>query len=732
MRKGRRTAPRAAAGGAGLALLLAVSLVSAPALTDAEAQGIDLYVSSTALDGTSVIEFENRSGKSMGRAVIWLPSDVALESFKGEDGWTGTENVRGIVVFTADSPTGHDGTVKFGLKTDQAKPRINWEVFDTDGGKIGTGVSKPADMWPVLPTKVEEPAEEDPVAEEPAEDPNTIHGFSSFRLVPDKPSVGDSIRVVGMSFTPDRQLDLHIGDAKAATFNTDAQGNFLITSKVPADTEPARIDFAVTDDAGNRKAVTVRVNAAEVRVAPPAPATAVPLTINGLPETVHRGDILRISGTATPEGTVTAEITGPDGSAVTAEPRSVDAEGVWSFETMVSHDSAYGRYEAVITDGASTINRSWNVESSKTIEIVPTTLKFEPGDLMVFNGTAVPGEPIEFVLENPLGVEVFTDVVGVDGSGHARFTYQTETSSPEGTYVLLAKQKDSTEIILTGLGELPKEHIVAKMDKVNYKKSEVATIRIDGPASATISMLIIDPSDKRKFSDNQIRLQPDGKLEYSLDLKDYASGVYTLVLSRANTKTTEVFSVGLKTGSGDISLTTTKTTYRSNDPILVLGETNGNVLITVGLIDPDGNIVKEKNTFTNKDGRISEGSFRIPSDAKSGIWKIKASSGSNFETTDLEVVAAVREGIHVTIDGTENIPAVGKVVNFHVLGAKNTVKIEITDSEGVTVGDTVTFPATPGGEVKQPWPIPKDLSPGTYTITASDAHSRHSADFVLE
>ena len=459
----------------------------------------------------------------------------------------------------------------------------------------------------------------------------------------------------------------------------------------------------------------------------------IPLTINGLPDTLHRGDVISITGTAEPDSTITSQIIGPEGNIIQAEPISVNFDGKWSFETIIPQDTPFGRYEAIVTDGTGTTEVSWDVESSKIIDIIPATLKFEPGDLMTFNGTALPNEPVEFVLKNPQGVEIFSDIIQVDDSGKVGFTYQTEQSTQEGTYILLAKQKDSTEIIVAGLGELPKEQIVATLDKTNYKKTDIAKINIDGPPSATLTLLIIDPSDKEKFIDSEVILQPDGKLQYELDLNDYASGVYTMVISRANSKTTEVFSVGLQLGSGQIEIRTTKNTYEINDPILILGETNPNVLVTVQMIDPDGIVVREKETFTSNEGRISESTFRIPSDAKAGIWQIKASSGPNFATVDLEIVATVQEGMIVIVDGIKKIPGYSDVVYYHILGAQNTVQIWILDDAGNEITpQPLTSRASQDGEINQPWPIPRDLPPGTYTVLASDAFNSANATFVLD
>ena len=48
------------------------------------------------------------------------------------------------------------------------------------------------------------------------------------------------------------------------------------------------------------------------------------------------------------------------------------------------------------------LEKQWSVESDKVIIIDSCyKLKFEPGEVMKFNGTALPNKPIEFILEDP-------------------------------------------------------------------------------------------------------------------------------------------------------------------------------------------------------------------------------------------------------------------------------------------------------------------------------------------
>ena len=250
-----------------------------------------------------------------------------------------------------------------------------------------------------------------------------------------------------------------------------------------------------------------------------------------------------------------------------------------------------------------------------------------------------------------------------------------------------------------------------------------------GKASEIISLLIIDPSDKPKGDAVSITLQPDGRGTYPLDLKGYTSGVYTAVISKGSVQSSEIFAVGLQTGSGEIKINTTKIDYLPGDPILILGDTGVNVLLTITLIDPDGNEVKVKESFSDKNGKISESSFRIPSDAKPGTWTINAKSGSNFDIAEIEVLATLQEGMQVSVEEGDEIPGLGKTIIIKVVGAKQTVEIEVIASDGEIIAE-LEIQASAQGEINSPWPIPKDTEPGIYTVRADDA--RDSAETTFE
>ena len=216
-----------------------------------------------------------------------------------------------------------------------------------------------------------------------------------------------------------------------------------------------------------------------------------------------------------------------------------------------------------------------------------------------------------------------------------------------------------------------------------------------------------------------------------MDLKGYSSGVYTAILSKGSAKSTEIFTVGLQTGSGAIEISTTKLNYEPGESVLVLGNAKPNTLLKLTMTDGKGNIVKEIDAFADKNGKITEDSFRIPSGAKQALWKITATSGSNFATTEIEIVTVKKEGLLVSVEKSPPIQGVGQALIIKVLGGQQTVNIEIISDEGKVI-EELSFPASKDGKIIQPWIVPPDTEPGTYTFKAKDAYNSAETTFEIK
>jgi len=705
-----------------LSILLVSSLLSVAMLDNVEALEKPVTAKSVGFEKTTIVEFENTGNTDVQTFRLWLGSDFSFKSFKTEKGWTGQKTPQGVLVFSTEIPVKPGESVKFGIKTDKEKPGINWKALDKTDEQIEIGKTLVSDL----------PEPEKKTSEPTTKSDDGILSDSTFRLIPEKPKVGSTIRVTGDSFGANHELDFYLDKKKLDSFETDGDGNFIFTTQIPEDENPVRVEFIIKDKQGNEKLISLRLGESEDRL---AMSDDIPLRILNPPSVVNPGQVILVKGEGEPSSTVTLTTRDPEGNIVSTNIAEIDNNGKWTRETLLPLDTPLGKYSVEITDGRESKLFSVEVESALTIQIVPSQIKFDPGSIMKFNGTVNPNEEIEIVLENPLGIEVFSDIIQVDESGFVEFEFETSFSDAEGTYVLTAFQGDEAAITLVGLGELPVPQLVAKMDKLNYKAGDVANIALDGPASSTITLLIINPSDQEKITDTTV-LGPDGKGSYQLDLTGYASGVYTTVAKRASSVTEHQFSVGLLTGSGDIDISTTKIEYEPGDSILILGvSAKGDVLITLTLLDPDENKIKEKEIFATKyegEGKISESGFRIPTDAVPGDWKIKATSGPNFDFAEFDVVPDTEvAGMIVTIESIYTLPTIGQIVNIRVIGATQSVQFDIKSSLGDIVGHLELL-ATSAGEVKTPWPVPTGTPPGTYTVIVTDPYYNATATFELE
>jgi hypothetical protein len=697
----------------GIFLSLALLCLTVAIIIPINAYAAEVDVKSYSFEETTIIEFTNNGKEDVNSFRIWLGSDVNFKSFKTESGWIGEKTPQGVIIFTSSEFVKPGESIKIGVKTDQTKPGINWKALDKNEKQIEIGKTIPGEL----------PAVKNIGTGEQKSTTTTLDN-AVFRIIPEKPSAGSTVRVIGDNFEASKQYDIYLDRDSIGTFQTDESGHFITTVTIPKTQSTDRVDFSIKDSSGNEKKISLRIGETENR----KPDTEnVKLSVNGIPPIMHRGDSIEVSGTAQPNSGVTILVKNSNDEIINSRTANSDSKGNWKIEPItVPGDTPFGVYTAVISDGKDQSTISWTIETTKTVILTPTNLKFNPGDIMKFNGTALPNKELELILDDPLGVERYSKSMIVDGSGIVEFQYPTQINvDKEGTWTLIATQSGKTEFIYAGLGQLPSIPISAKFDKLNYKTTETANISLSGKPGDKVSMIIIDPSDKQKtFSDNTneipIILEQDGRKQYHLDLTGYASGIYTAIITKANAKTTEVFTVGLQVGSGDIKINTTKLEYHSEDSILILGNTNPNSLLTIELIDPDGKIVKSKDTFSDKNGKISNNELRIPTSAKIGKWAVNVKSGPNFDKVNIDVVTAKEEGLVVTTTNGVEIPGFGKSLDITVRNASGQVEMEIINSEGVKLV-TLSFHASSKGDIKQPWFIPAHTASGTYTLKVTDA-----------
>jgi hypothetical protein len=704
-------------------ILFSVSLILIPLEVHAD----EINVVSVGLDETAIITVTNNSDNEIKTFRVWLGEEFNFKSFKTEKGWMGEKNQQGVIVFTSSETLKPNEQVKFGLKTDKINPTINWKALDQENKIIDTGVTKLSKLSDVSQNSNIE------LNQEYSNNGISIFSESIFRVIPDKPNSGSTIRVTGDEFAQSQKFDFYIDAKKIGDFITDRNGNFVTTIQIPDIGKKDKLDFTIIGYDGIEKKISSELGENENRI---LKDEEIRLEVKGIPNTVNQGDILEINGKGAPGTSVIVKIVNSEEEVTNTRITEVEKTGTWKLLEPISipYNAIFGEYTALISDtgsdGGNQISKKWNVETNKIIIINPEKIKFDAGELITFTGTAMPNIPLELILKNNVGDEMSSDILEISDSGIVKFEYQTtENEDIEGTWTLIATQKNNKEFIYVGYDVLPRIPVNIEFDKSNYKNTEKPVISLAGKPSENVSLIIITPSGSIVGTDIMIQLKEDGRGEHNLDLSGYVSGIYTAVIKKGGSQSSENFSVGLLTGSGEINAEVTQTEYKQGERILLLGNTaNGNSLMVVNLIDPSGKEIKSLEMASNSERMFSEERLRIPSNAQIGIWKITITSGSNLDKLEFNVFSSTEEGMDVR--ATEQV-MVGDLLKIWISAShKTSIIIEITDEEGDTMQE-LNCNTTKEFKCETFWSIPKDSIPGEYTIKAYDSISSSETTFEI-
>ena len=529
---------------------------------------------------------------------IWLGENFNFESFKTEKGWVGEKTPQGVIVFRTSESIKINELVKFGIKTNEVNPNVNWKALDENDKIIDTGVVKPTE----LSNAVKNP--DLSFVENKKDNDGEIFSESIFKIIPEKPNAGSTIRIVGESFGESQLFDFYINSDKIGVFETDENGHFITTMEIPDMETNERVDFKIKNNKGEEKTVSLRLGNEQNRI---PESENIKLSVDGFKQIINRGDLLEISGSGIPDSAVTITITNPKQIVINTRTAEVDSTGNWRLSEPVNipFDAIFGKYSIIISDGKNNILKNWNLETDKLIILATSKIKFDAGELVKINGTAIPNLPIELILEDNLGDEVFSDILEVDSSGFIEFEYQTiENEDKEGTWTLIATQGKNKEFLYVGYDVIPTIPVNLEFDKRNYQNIEIAKISLIGEPSDSLKIIIIGPSGNVIGSDILIKLREDGRGEHELKLTGFNSGIYTAVVQKGNTQNTENFSVGLQSGSGQIEAKITQTEYKQGERILLLGSTNSHSLLTAILMDPSGKEIKKIEIPSNGEGNF--------------------------------------------------------------------------------------------------------------------------------
>jgi len=677
-------------------------------LSNQEVFAEDITVTSNTANSKTIIEIKNdrKSDVELDSIRIWLSGNESFKSFKTQKGWIGEINQQGVLTITAYNNGLTSGqTLKFSITTSSETPLINWKAIDKNGNVIKTSSS--------TTTKSEGKEANDLTGGK-----ITILDSSTFRTIPEKPRVDSSFRLVGQSFSASQDLDFYIKDNKVSSFTTDSNGNFVVTIKIANNIPADRTDFTLVDSVGNEKSISLRVSESANRL---LIGNVIKLSMDDTNENVKRGNTIPILGMATPGKTLTIVTKSIDNNVITTEIVKTKTNGEWNSDLIFPPNLELGQVFFEITDGDSVVTRTFVVESAKIIDVKPLQQRYEPTETVGFSGKAMPNEDLEVIVEDPTGAEIYSTVISVGSDAQISFSIPTERSAMKGTYVVFLNQGDIEEVELFGLGELPTSKIIVKPAQLNFPGNTNATFTIKGPAGVNIPLIIIDDSDNEKLSDI-VSIGPDGKGIFETSLVGWSSGVYSIDLRHANARASEVFAIGMTTGSGDITMKSVKDSFKPGEGILIMGNTGPNSLLSISLVDTAGITVKKVDAFSDKNGLFVSDKLRIPANAVTGNWNILIKSGGNYAEQEITIGQEV-EGMVVYIDSKQTEFRLNEILQIKGNGAavSHSIKIDIIKPNGESLTDEPFYMvATSDGSFSLTWQVPTDIESGDYTINATD------------
>lgn len=686
-------------------VLFSIILVIIPS----DVYAIEINVKSVAFKETAIIQVTNNSKENINTFKIWAGSDYNFKSFKTEKGWIGEKTSQGVIIFKSSEKIKPGESVKFGIKTDKANSGINWKALDKEDKQMSIGKVLSKEI-PKVSTSG-----------------NGIFTEPTFRIIPENPNIGSTIRVIGEKFETSQEFDVYIDTRKIGSFATDGDGHFITTMKIPTNQKNGVVDLKIKDKSREIEKINIIIGKTSNE-----PSEKFKLVIQDYPDTIQIGNFLDVFGTSQPDNTITLKISDSEKNIINSGTVKVDNQGKWKFEQSIKipFDTIIGNYSITISDGKDNVIRNLSINSDKIIAITPSNSKFNQGEIMKFSGTALPNKVIGISIKDPSGDEILSKSIQANESGFVEFEYQTKQTSVKGTYTISVTQEKNKELIFVGVGQSPEIPLLVEFDKLNYKTDENAKIIFSGKALETVNFRIIDPQNNQMGEIIPITLQQDNRGAYQLDLTGYSPGAYSAVVNKGSEQDTKVFTVGLQVGAGTITINATKSVYLAGDSMVLLGNATKNSILVISLMDPDGNIIRDKNTFSDKNGRISDNSFKIPTDAKQGTWKIIVRSGSNSNSVEFEVLSTIEEGMTLSIVEGLEIDSEIKTITINVNGAQQNVTVKILTNNGEIL-DSFTSLASDQGNINLPWQIPSSIGSGEYTVIVTDAFSTTQITFEI-
>ena len=705
-------------GGISASLLLVFSIFTLFSIAEVNAEGIS--VDTTGYENTIIVEFENNSEYKIKNVRMWPGGEIIFESFKSEPGWGGGKySDSKLIVFTATNTLNPGESVKFGLVTSEKIDGINWKALDQNDNEVDSGKTEIKSISETTSDFIEDESEE---IEQAKEEGGKLYGTKKF--IPEKIRVGSDLRLAGNGFGSEQNLKLYLDEIILKSINTDEQGNFLTTISIPNDHSTGTSEFIIKDESGNIQSSNFTVGEAKNRF-----LKTTKFDITSIPAEVRYEETLTISGNAYPQTAVILSFENIDRILEKTRVVVANSNGEWVFEEMIDRTEELGEKYVIVENNNNKTTKNISFKSDYLLEISLSAIRYNAEDIISVTGNGEPAENTTVLVKDEEDKIVHYDVFTSQDDGNLNYEFTADTLDT-GTYTVVLKQANGSDAGVFGIGKYPSTAIVALMEKSNFSLNSKAILSILGPPSSKLSVKVLDSNDNIKLTDS-LTTSSSGKSKYTIDLQDLSSGIYRAVISSVNIQDSVKFSVGLESGSGEISLISIQENYSPGESILILGNTGPNARLTVTLYDPSGNVSSVTETFSDTSGNFATSELGIPVSGNLGDWKITTHSRLDTKSIDINVSVPTEKSITLTLENTEF--TTGQTVTIEGVAQSDTSRLQIKVlDDNNTIIATLETPITSDGTFSVPWVIPHSVDTGTYTITITDDENSDSVEIFIE
>ena len=707
-------------GGIFASLLLVFSIFTLLSISEVNAVD-EISVNASGYEDTIIIELENESASKVKTVRMWPGGEVTFESFKSEPGWAGGEYSDGkLLIFTATNTLNPGESVKFGVITSEKVNGINWKALDQNGNEVADGKTS---IQAISESESSFAEEESKEVEQAKETGSQLYGVKKF--IPQKIRVGSDVRLVGNGFDPEANFKLYLDNSILKSVNTDEQGNFISTVSIPDDRNVGTAEFIIKDESGNIQSTNINIEEAKNRFLKTAK-----FEVSNIPAEVRYGETLTISGNAYPQSAIIISFENMDRILEKVRVVTADANGVWSLEEAIDRTENVGEKYVIIQNNNDKTTKNLNLKSDYLVETSTLAVRYYPGDTVSITGTGEPNKDTTLWIKDDGDKIIHYDVFTSKPNGILDYEFITDDTFSTGTYTVILGQENGADAALFGIGQYPSETIVTLMEKANFALNSKAILSIIGPPSTNLKIQVLDSNDNIKTTDSIIT-SSSGKSRYAVDLDGLSSGIYRAVVGTTSIQDSVKFSVGLESGSGNISLIVIDDNYSPGESILILGSTGSDARITITLSEPSGKVSSQTETFSDGTGNFSTDEIGIPTDAVLGTWKITAHSRLDTQSLDINVNVPTEKGITLQIENAE----FGSNDTVNIAGIAHSdasrLQIQITNEIGEVIAELET-PLAAGGAFSMPWTIPQSTPTGTYTIIVSDTENSDSIEIFIQ